>query len=127
MEDSVCEKLPYEKCQKAMSDARLKSIPSCPHTLDEVIPKLDAGEYPEMYQNQYLGAVRWEMKVQGRSEKVQQSAILLGDKDLFDRVIKESVFFFADGTFKVTCRQARVLSVRSSQVKAHVLIVKKLL
>lgn len=116
MSDAVMEKLPYEKCQKAMSDARHKSIPACPPTLEEVIPKLEAGEYPDMYQQQYLGAVCWDLKIQGQRQKVKHSAVLLGDKELFDRVIKESVFFFADGTFKVTCRQARVLSVRGSQV-----------
>lgn len=109
-------KLPYERCKKAIKDARNRSIPTCPPTLHEVIPKLEAGEYPEMYQKQYLGSVHWDQKIQGRSEKVRQSAIILGDAELFNKVIREATFYFADGTFKVTCRQARVLSLRSSQV-----------
>lgn len=125
----VKEELNVERCRKAMNDARSKLIPPCPPTLEEVIPKLENNEYPESYQKIYLGHVKWSpnsrssQSSQSRRRRVERKvhySIFIGDKDLVKDVIKTATFFFGDATFKIVCRQARVGSRRSSQVKPKI-------
>jgi len=106
----TCQFLTKDSARKSMQDARSKKIPPCPVEMRDVIAGFEAGSY-EMYQDMLLGHVTWEQRNKGT-----QYALILGDRKLFKEVTSDSTFYFCDGTFRITPRQARVLSIRGSQV-----------
>jgi len=92
-----------------MQEARIKKIPACPIDMKEVIEGLNEGKF-EAFHDMILGHVLWDHK------KGTHYAIIIGNRKLFEEVTSEATFFFCDGTFRITPRQARVLSIRGSQV-----------
>ena len=107
--------LSKETARKAMYEARVKKIPSCPEDLGEAIKLLEDGEVPADILASYLGHVTWN-ETRSTAQTKTHHALLIGDKNLFNTVTSQSNFFFADGTFGCTPRQARSISVRGSQV-----------
>jgi len=92
-----------------MQEARIKTIPACPSDMREIIDGLNEGKF-EAFHDMILGHVTWDNK-QGT-----HYGLILGNRKLFEDVAKEATFFFCDATFRITPRQARVLSIRGSQV-----------
>lgn len=105
--------LTKDTARKSMQEARSKQIPPCPQEMSDVIAGFEAGLY-EGYQDMMLGHVTWNEK-RGSFTNTQY-ALILGNRDLFREVTSEATFFFCDATFRITPRQARVLSIRGSQV-----------
>lgn len=105
--------LTKDTARKSMQEARSKTIPPCPQEMGEVIKGLEEGKY-EAFQDMVLGHVSWNQKK--GSETVTQYGLIIGNRELFNDVTKDATFFFCDATFRITPRQARVLSMRGSQV-----------
>lgn len=117
----VAKYLDKDKCRKMMQSYRIRKIPACPKDIADAVSNLDQNLYPKEFQDCYWGSVHWDEKRSNKKTK-RHFGILLGDQKLFTSVAAESTFFFGDGTFRVTPRQARILSFRGSQV-SEVLIV----
>jgi len=110
--------LSKDVARKAMQDARVKKIPPCPEDIAESIKLLKDANCPDDIAKTYLGDVSWQPRKKAcdsESPKAQYG-LLLGDKDLFENITSQSQFYFADGTFGCTPRQARNVSIRGSQV-----------
>ena len=97
-----------------MHNARIKNIPACPEDIASAIQLLKDSNCPEEIASTYLGDVTWDQKK--GTNTITHHALLLGDKTLFETVTSQSRFYFADGTFGCTPRQARNVSIRGSQV-----------
>lgn len=115
----VAKSLNKEKCKKSMYAARSKMIPACPEAMDELIHLMEYEDvYPEQYKQMYWGSVFWDYNPKSKfGRKARHYAILLGDEKMFVDVSLEATFYFLDGTFRCTPHQARVLSIRGSQVR----------
>ena len=55
--DAIRAELTFKTARRAVAHARKSSIPSGPNSIEEVIAGLEAGTYPELYQNMYVGSV----------------------------------------------------------------------
>jgi len=105
--------LSKDTARKSMQEARSKTIPPCPQDMGEVIKGLEEGKYPS-YNDMVLGHVSWNKKM--GSSTFTHYGLILGNRTLFQDVTSDATFFFCDATFRITPRQARVLSIRGSQV-----------
>ena len=54
--------LTFQSARRSMVEARKKSIPPAPSTLEEIIAGLEANQYPPLYQDMYLGYVHHDRK-----------------------------------------------------------------
>jgi len=113
----AAEVLTKETARKAMQEARVSAIPPCPNSMADAVQKLSDGTLPAKIQDLYLDHVTWTEKKGSRS--TQHFGVLLGDRELFNKVANVSTFTFADGTFKITPRTARNVSARGAQVIAY--------
>ena len=60
--DPVRAALTFQSARRSMVEARKKSIPPAPSTLEEIIAGLEANQYPPLYQDMYLGYVHHDRK-----------------------------------------------------------------
>lgn len=106
--------LSRDKARKAMHESRIKSIPACPEDIGEALQLLDNtdddGTPRAELKKSVLSHCTWMEK------QKRHHAILLARRDLFNDVQRDSTFYFVDGTFSNTPRQARTISMRGSQV-----------
>ena len=109
--------LTYSKAKKCMERARKRNIPSTKENLSEIATNLTAGNvYPPLTQAGFVGAVR--VPNQRRRGPREQLAIVYGDDEVIQSAITGgTTCVFVDATFRVTPRQARLMSKRGAQVK----------
>ena len=142
--DDVRAALTFKTARRSMVIARKASIPASPSTIEEIISDFDAGKYPALYQEMYVGSVEhdfegilntkeptlillplltyvnYDLKPfhlgQGPQSRTKKHAILLANRSVSAAACTDCKSWSMDATFRCTPRQGRVLNLRSSQV-----------
>ena len=82
--DPVRAALTFQSARRSMVEARKKSIPPAPSTLEEIIAGLEANQYPPLYQDMYLGSVH--------VDKTGKKSFLCDLKTSFPTIKQDNIF-----------------------------------